>query len=207
MPITQDRNQHGEHSTPTAMQQLKAATHAHHGRVEGQLDLPTLATSLAQYQRLLRRFYGLYQPLEEQLATLSWHEVTFDFAPRRKCPLLQQDLQTLGDNMDTLHALPTMVALPPITTVAQGFGTLYVLEGSTLGGQLILRHVQRSLGLTGETGGAFFQSYGPAVGMMWKRFGTEVNRHAMIHPTALSEMIEAACATFLCFESWLVTEK
>ena len=37
--------------------------------------------------------------------------------------------------------------LPPLETQADAFGCLYVLEGATLGGRVISRHIERALGL------------------------------------------------------------
>jgi heme oxygenase len=48
---------------------------------------------------------------------------------------------------------------------------LYVLEGSTLGGQILTRQIHDQLGFTPEYGCQFFSRYGPRVYEMWKTFG------------------------------------
>lgn len=60
--------------------------------------------------------------------------------------------------------------LPVINTVGQLVGALYVIEGSTLGGQLISRSLNQHLGLTLNTGARFFYGYGEQTALMWQSF-------------------------------------
>jgi heme oxygenase len=48
-------------------------------------------------------------------------------------------------------------------------GALYVLEGSTLGGRVIGRHIAATHGLTGE-GLAYYAGHGTRTGAMWSAF-------------------------------------
>ena len=70
--------------------------------------------------------------------------------------------------------------------IAEGIGCLYVLEGSTLGGQFILRALQERLGLSPDREARFFASYGKHVGSMWKSFGSFAEQYAATHPADLS---------------------
>lgn len=51
-------------------------------------------------------------------------------------------------------------------------GTLYAIEGATLGGQVISRHLQTTLGLTASTGARFFNGYGDTLSTQqhWQEF-------------------------------------
>ena len=51
-----------------------------------------------------------------------------------------------------------------------------MVEGATLGGQLLRRHLAPRLALTPERGLAYFAAYGDAVGPMWRAFGAAVAR-------------------------------
>lgn len=190
-------------SAATMMQQLKAATRPAHDALEAQVNLPRLATSFATYHTLLQRFYGFYLPLELRLATLPWTTVGFDLVARRKLPLLRCDLLHLGESTATLARLPICRDRPEPVDLATGCGCLYVLEGATLGGQLISRRLRQTLGLHATGGAAFFTSYGDQVGPMWTGFGAFVNQLATDHPQRQGAMIDAACTTFATLGDWL----
>ena len=185
------------------MQQLKAATRYAHDALEAQVNLVRLATSPTAYHALLQRFYGFYLPLELRLATLPWTTVAFDLAPRRKTPLLRRDLLHLGETSATLAHLPICRDRPEPVDLAAGCGCLYVLEGATLGGQLISRRLRQTLGLHATSGAAFFTSYGDQIGPMWTNFGAFVNQQAATHPRQRGAMIDAACTTFAALRDWL----
>ena len=78
---------------------------------------------------------------------------------------------------------------------------MYVLEGSTLGGAIIARHVERELGLQVDTGCAFFRSYGRNVGRMWKEFGARLL--AVSGPETDEIIIASANRTFEGLRTWL----
>ena len=49
-------------------------------------------------------------------------------------------------------------------------GIVYVTEGSTLGGRVILKNVQKKLGLEPGQGATYFAGYGDDTAKMWKEF-------------------------------------
>lgn len=186
-----------------AMQHLKTVTQPYHRALEQQVNLPALSTSLASYRHLLQRFYGFYLPGELQLARLPWSTVDFDWSARRHTLPLANDLQWLGETPATLAALPRCATLPALYTIPQALGYLYVVEGSTLGGQLISRQLQQQWPALQEAGCQFFQRYGTQVGMMWRSFSHFVNHYVAMHPTAEAALVDTACATFQQLRVWL----
>src|SRR5690606_2077328 len=120
------------------LEKIKAATAANHHSIENtplMLPLTNQAITRPHYGKILARFYGYFSPLEEalnQTKNLSQH--LRDFPQRRKAHLLLDDLHMLGLSKENI---PVCSELPLVTTLSQAFGTLYVLEGSTLGGQYI----------------------------------------------------------------------
>jgi heme oxygenase len=166
--------------------------------------LPVFAPNFtrAAYRQLLERYAGFYSPVEEKLTALRSLGLGVFDESRRKCPLLQMDLQRLGLDASVIKELPLCQAIPELQSVSQGIGCMYVLEGSTLGGQIILRHLTQSLGLTAENGGAFFACYGAELGSRWKQFRAQVNTD----PRSVAEadqIVASARQTFRCFHSWL----
>jgi heme oxygenase (biliverdin-IX-beta and delta-forming) len=186
------------------MQRLKQQTQSYHSSLEDKLDLLNPALTREQYRLLLQRFWGFYAPLEERLQALHFRALyPFDAEKRRKVPLLRNDLQTLGLTEAEIRALPRCVDLPDCRHYPQVLGCWYVIEGATLGGQLISRHFRAVLGMSREQGCAFFGSYGEQVGSMWKEFCSGLNAAASI-PAVESLIIESACQTFIALDRWLL---
>jgi heme oxygenase len=186
------------------MQQLKQQTRPHHVRLEQRLHLPHAITSLDDYVYLLRRLYGFYAPVEQQLS-----DVLVDTLPelnlerRMKRSLIVQDLQTLGIQEQEITNLPRCCDLPAIPSIPHALGCLYVLEGATLGGQIIIRQLVSTLAISATGGGAFYSSYGNDVGPMWKSF-CQVLQNVALSPAVEEAMVIAACDTFCQFERWML---
>lgn len=193
-------------SAATALlQRLRAETRPHHDAIETALDLTSDALTLGSYHQTLVRFHGFYRPLEIGVhAVGGWAARGLDLSRRWKTPLLEADLRTfaVGDH----DALSVCTKLPPHDTVASAFGCLYVLEGATLGGQIISRALERSLGITPQTGGQFFYGYGDRTGKMWHEFRAALATHS-IGPSDSDEIVSAAKDTFSTLRRWIETGK
>lgn len=182
---------------------LKVHTREQHERVEAALPLLRPDLTGAQYRRLLERFWGYYHPVEARLAALrGWGAWGIDPAERAKLPLLERDLRALGLAQSALDGLPRCAALPALAALPQALGCMYVLEGATLGGAVIARHLRPRW--TPEHGAAFFASYGPEVGTRWKRFGAALTAYAAARPDDEAAILHAAHATFATLGSWLL---
>lgn len=176
---------------------LRDRTAALHERVERAADIPARLASPAAYADLLVRFHGFYAPLEDRLAAVAGFDA-LDLGPRRKAHRLEDDLRVLGR-----AAGPRCERLPLIRTPADAFGCLYVLEGATLGGQIVRRDVARRFGYGPGTGCSFFSSYGDQLRPMWVAFGDALTRFADRQPDASEAVVAAAAETFTRFEEWL----
>ncbi len=187
------------------LSRLRAETRAEHDAIEAVLDLTGDGLTRDGYRRILERFYGFYAPLEPAIwAVVGWPDRGLDLNARQKGPLLEADLRTLGGDAPT--ALPLCSELPLLVTPTNCFGCLYVLEGSTLGGQLISRHVQHVLGLTPETGGRFFHGYGDKTGEMWQSFRAALTGF-VVSPTDQDVAVAAAKDTFQKLHRWIAARK
>ncbi len=182
---------------------LKEQTAEQHQRLEIKLDILTRLSSPQGYKSLLEQFYGFYRPLEIHLGSvLCPTGFLSNFTARRKTPLLEKDLLFLESSERDLAALPQCQKLPTVESEAQAFGCLYVLEGATLGGQIISKYVADKLGYERERGATFFKSYGAEVRAMWCGFVQALREYAMAHDTD-DEVVAAAVDTFDKFDQWL----
>jgi heme oxygenase len=183
--------------TGVVLAHLRAATRQDHDRLEGSLGLLDEGLGLDGYRNVLARFHGFWRGWEPRVAELLRDAALTE--PRRRQHLLAQDLAALGMTKAELTALP--VCPPPsLDGAAAALGSLYVMEGSTLGGAVIRRHVARRLGLDRDSGCAYFSGYGAATGAMWRSFLARLDAQ----PAAEAERIAAgASATFATLASWL----
>ncbi len=133
--------------------------------MEKTVDVMNRALNISDYEKLLRKFYGFYAPVEPQiLSKIQLQNIDFDYEARLKLPLLERDLQILNGADFDIKTLEICRDTPALDNFAQVIGCMYVLEGATLGGQIIGRHLREKLNLCPANGAAFFNSYGEQVG-------------------------------------------
>ena len=183
------------------LDRLKQETQESHRAVERHIDVMNRVQTAGSYRTLLEQLYGVYCPVESEIAGSMSEIATWlpDIDKRKRTESLRLDLLVLGNVCP--EALP-LAAAPPLGSLPQWFGCLYVLEGSTLGGQIIAREVGNHLGYSPESGCSFFASHGAAIGGMWRRFGEAIESYAAAHSESHEIIIQSAAATFHTFGSW-----
>lgn len=191
---------------PSLIQALRADTAQLHVALEKRLPFFSERLDLALYRRLMAAYYGFYQPLEQRLHALPLIPAGLDQSRRIKLPVLRADLQALGLDETAIQALPVCTALPEIESRAAALGVSYVLEGATLGGQILRRRVAEQLRLDGSNGAGFLNVYGELTGRRWKDFLAYLD-HRNLDAAQTLEVTRAAKATFSYFEQWLDSQK
>ena len=185
---------------PAILDLLRDRTRAAHDRAEEALPLLDPSLDAARYRAILAGFWGFHAALEPRLAAVAeLRGLGLDPAERRKLPRLEHDLRTLGEDP---ARLPVADVVPEVEDAAAALGCMYVLEGATLGGRVISRHLA-ARGIGPESGGAFFAGYGVETGEMWKSFSAAIGAYAEAHPESTGRIIDAADETFALLERWL----
>lgn len=181
------------------LRQLKEGTHALHLEAEHRVHILEPSATRDTYRQYLRKMLGFHAPLEEALAgSAALQAAGFDSAARRKAPLLVKDLRALGEAGEGARC----TRLPDVATLPRALGCAYVLEGSTLGGQYLLRHLGAELSPLRGQATAFLECYGPRTGPLWKEFGRVLEQG--LHTQAdEQEAVSAARDTFACLAVWL----
>jgi heme oxygenase len=187
------------------MEQLRAATSHCHRRLEKRLDVAQCFSALATYRGYLEVMFGFHAPFEQSLSGHPVRRVLTDYDERRKAAMLSVDLVALGVAGDSIAALPHCPRIPFCQDEAAALGALYVLEGATLGGQILLPLVEKRLQLTRHFGARYLDSYGPNVAGMWQRFRSVVEDWCA-EGTRRAIAVAAAVATFESLEAWLCGE-
>jgi heme oxygenase len=177
---------------PVLLQRLRSETRPFHDALEQNEFNQTLLAgdvSAAATSHFLRKLYGFLKPYEEQLDQHrfgpEWH-----MEERHRAHLILQDLEPAT-------GLPLCPDMPPLTTRAQLLGAMYVLEGSTLGGQVIARQLTKA----GIETRAYFTGYAERTGPMWKSFCQLLTEESTDENQA--ETVESASLTFQKLHAWI----
>jgi heme oxygenase len=187
---------------PPVLQDLRAGTAELHIALEKRLPFFSDFLDTQAFVRLMQAYYGFYLPLENALLRSHAIPADFELSPRLKAPTLRADLQALGVAAEALQNLPQCQQLPIIDSSAACLGVLYVLEGATLGGQILRREISSRLGLEADNGAAFLDIYGAATGRRWRDFLEYLSSRPM-SADERAAVVAAAQTTFSCFERWL----
>ena len=182
-------------------QRLRLATSEAHQRIEGRMPFGAPSFDVAAYRRLLGAFVGFYRPLEARLAPQAGAIAGLQWPRRVKLPLLMCDLRSLGMAQADVDALVSCSRLPSLDHPARALGCLYVLEGSTLGGQVVQRLLVERFGMAVADALSFFRSYGTEVGKHWRSFLGCLE--ALGPGPDAGEAERAAIETFDLLENWL----
>jgi heme oxygenase (biliverdin-IX-beta and delta-forming) len=180
----------------TILSRLRSETRGEHVALEEALDLMSVSLTADAYRHRLGMFYGFYAPLE---AALRLHASDLEIRSRlNKTALLHRDLAYLGV---LTEYLPLCGELPSVQTKPEVLGCMYVIEGATLGGRIITKHAQSSLGIEPDTGGSFFQGYGDETAGKW------IGMRQLLVNTALdgdteNAIVANAIATFASLRCW-----
>ena len=150
------------------MAQLRAATRTHHQRIEQLLALDA-PMPLSRYAAILQGFQSLLTGLEAELREALPVGMHGWLAARSRLGFLAQDLAWLGRAVPPSLPGAGLRCLPQ-AGVPSAFGALYVIEGSALGGQVIVPRLQRDMGLEPGRGASYFHGFGDRTGSMWREF-------------------------------------
>jgi heme oxygenase len=158
-------------SSETALAELRLTTRADHDRIERilRLDEPMpmerYATILAGFDAFLRAWEPrIHAALPERLQ--SW------FRARWRGGFASADvewLRSVAQVRTPVVEVPAVAALP-LVDLAQVLGSLYVIEGSALGGRVIAPMLKRTLGLGQGSGASYFHGFGGDSAAMWSNF-------------------------------------
>lgn len=177
-----------------ALRRATASIHAEVERLTLMAPLVSESVTLEDYRRYLLVIAAIYAPLEAGLYRLLDETLTARLGLRPKLPALIEDLkeQGLTSSPQQLQLIP-----PPLLPADPSFavGGLYVIEGSTLGGHTIARHLRRRLG-DAVGGTRLLDFHGPQTAAAWKTFTTGLNELAAQGRLNPEQVIAGALAVF-----------
>lgn len=177
----------------SALRHLREATAAEHAAIERQLAFGRLDT-LERYGRVIATFEWFLRHWEPRVAHVLGNPRSDWLARRSRHRFARADLRAL-------NVLPRNSAVDPAADIplhaeASGWGSLYVMEGSALGGQVIARCVHARLGIDRRHGGAYFHGFGTRTGPMWREFRDQAEARIAHRGEDRAAAANAARATF-----------
>jgi heme oxygenase len=170
-------------------QRIKTETADLHRQTESsRLSVALMSENLTEkdYSDYLLRMKDIVEHYEE-IVFDKLASIIPDIEQRRKLHLIKNDLAFF--NVDEAAG---NFSLPPTENTAVLLGYMYVLEGSSLGGAMIYKHVSRQLDISEQNGGAYFTSYGAELSAKWKSFLDILGNHEQ----QADEIIEGAKTAF-----------
>ncbi|MCU0756063.1 MAG: biliverdin-producing heme oxygenase [Xanthomonadales bacterium] len=179
-------------AAPDPLLLLRQSTRAVHDAVEALPAMRRLFAvdyTLDEYRMLLLALWPFLESLEAELFSAGQRDRVRTAVSRAAA--LRQDLRALG----AAPAEPPAVVPHglPLRSESQRAGVLYVLEGSSLGGQLIRRALLQRFGEPARDYCHYFDCHAGEAGRQWRNFGKAVRSHPTLDTVA---MTDAAQLTF-----------
>ncbi|MGY2130075.1 biliverdin-producing heme oxygenase [Blastococcus sp. SYSU DS0617] len=188
-----------DRGTDDVLRLLRTGTAAEHEDVERTLDLLDPSLSRHRLAQVLDAMHGFWcaaeAGLDEWAVRCPDDAERVEWARRRRASLFAADLRGLGARASDRFPL-----LPPVLGTDEALGRMYVLEGSTLGGVFIDRHLAALPELAGVTIRAF-SPYGSETGAMWAAF-RRTTRLRITEGGDARAMLESARTTFAALAGW-----
>ncbi|WP_245177028.1 biliverdin-producing heme oxygenase [Geodermatophilus sp. DF01-2] len=187
--------------------ELRTATAGEHEQVETALGLMDPLLGRERLVAVLTRLHAFWTAAEAGLD--AWARrcptdaETVAWLQRRRAHLFAADLRALHAAPDTSSVQPE---LPAVEDTDQALGRLYVLEGATLGGTFISRHLATLPTLGPGVRLGAFSPYGAETGAMWHAY-RRVTRERVAAGGDADRLVGAARDTFAALAAWCVPRK
>jgi heme oxygenase len=180
------------------LNELRDKTRTEHTRIESVLRLAH-PMSAARYASVMTGFHEFLRRWEPRLAAALPAHLRDWSAKRKRCGFAADDLRHLDapHTPHLAHAAERAVHSIPMADVAGALGSMYVIEGSALGGQVITPMLRQHLGLTPARGASYFHGHGAATGAMWRDFREVITRELGHDDTAARSACHSAQRTFV----------
>lgn len=193
------------HSIQHFQNRLRDSTRAAHRSLDHHPLLAPLVRqdlSLKHYQYVLKVMNWLHVHLRQRLTGAMEEFVpTSRFIPSDRPRWLADDMSWLGMK-ETASPVNVDESFKLRFTSAEALvGALYVLEGSTLGGQVIARQLAESIGVYPGKGASFFYGHGDDTQAHWEGFWCFAN--GVCSTGSIELACDAAVGMFNDFEHFL----
>jgi len=155
------------------LEKIKSQTRQYHDNIEKLAysnQIMNGSLNLEQYKSLISANYIFNKVVEEKLVSieeLKNYEL-LEIDKRRKTAYLENDLVSININKNDLFKYEQNLSVE-ISNIFEAIGYLYLLEGSTLGGSVILKKIKRNKNINIKNFN-FYGCYGEQTREKWLNF-------------------------------------
>ncbi len=182
-------------TAPEFLEKLRTATANSHTALESlpvSISIMSPNVTNKEYALYLNLMYDVVKDAEENIFPAA-HTAIKSLDVHPKAQFIEADLEALGYNKKEF--ITPLSSKTSTLTPAFALGVMYVIEGSSLGGRVILKNINTVLGHDAHSGGSYFTGYGGQTGSHWKTFLASLIDFANLHNTE-AEIIEGANFAF-----------
>lgn len=165
------------------IEELRAATRQLHERLEARFDAIQLLSDRAIRPETMRRYASFHVPADTVLSRALGH-----------IPELEMHRRTRGHLLSPHVRDWAWIDFPEPAGEADALGMAYVVEGTSLGGNVILKRLRDKGADCPEF--AFLHPYGSDTGLMWKRFLSAASTRIGTDPEAREMACRGAISAF-----------
>ena len=172
-------------------QKLKEGTRVQHEEVEKQMyadEIFNKTLTSAQYKQLIITNYIFHALLEDTISAALPQNIQsqIQIDKRRKLPALEADIKELQLSVP----FDTEIPVPEIHNSNQALGVLYVMEGATLGGNVIVKHLKQTPGFN-SVQFHYYGIYQEQTGPYWKSFTDCINQSVTDDNACVQSAVDA----------------
>lgn len=190
------------HKIPAIVTALRNATSDLHREVGQLIPFFEKGFDQEQFARWLCLMHPFYKELDDQFQLQDFLKlIGWEYNPRSA--LIERDLSLLETNLPVLSDSGRSL-FQNIDTTYKRLGSLYVVEGSALGGQILLNALSPSIPMVYQHGSAFLSPYGDATSERWTQF-IECLGAFNYDEHSSTEIIHGASITFAKMSAWIKT--
>jgi heme oxygenase len=169
---------------------LRARTASHHHGLESELRVEERLSRANTRGPLIDGYNAFYSGCEAALGPHLWDMSDLTFISRFRSRKIRSKTELACPGHPLVH-----LVFPAVGTKAEALGAMYVLEGSTLGGKIILKTLRAKGVSTNEL--HFLDPYGEEAGVLWRVFLRVLERETTPDPTAMNECVSGATKAFV----------
>ncbi len=179
-------------------QQLKAATHATHDRLDKRIMAEDIFADRARFARFVAVQHRFHQHLDALHRRADLGVLLPDLSARNRLSRISEDLSNLA------FPLPPPAQLDDADMpLPAALGWLYVAEGSNLGGTVLFKMAQQKLGLDANTGAGHLAAHVDGAARHWREFTRALDAVALTD-SEREAVFEGANAAFATVHAYVV---
>lgn len=195
--------------TESVLERIRLRTRDVHQSLEALPIWEAAFSNFDAYTSLLDGFLSLVRPADAAIERTLGPAAPDGFSATRRSDWLEADRRAIAGRRgepSRIRFVEDDVVIGDIASrsVRAAAGTLYVIEGSALGGRVLSRRLQESLGIEPHSGGRYFSGHGADTAKRWRRF-LEWLDAMRLDDSGAEETAWAARAVFERFRERLAT--